>query len=246
MSAMGGTHHQLRRDATSSKYRKPFHHALLACGIGYGVCYVIANDLVAAGMWANYSRIDQAISELSGTEAPSREFLTAMLPLFTLLVIGFGIGVWKAAGQSRLLRMTGGILIAQGLLFPLWLLFPMTSREELARGVSGTNDLGHMVLSALAILFILTEMGFSAAALGRGFRYFSIAMAVTVLVAGGFVGTTVSEVAAGDPTPWMGFVERISYGAWLLWMAVLAIVVLRRTNEGIHSSDSPAYPRPRP
>ena len=45
---------------------------LLICGIGYGVTYVVSNDLIAAAMFDGYSRLDQAISELSGTRAPSQ------------------------------------------------------------------------------------------------------------------------------------------------------------------------------
>jgi hypothetical protein len=233
MSATGSTHDVMRRHAASNKYRSGLELALLACGIAYGLGYVITNDVIAAGMWDRYSRIDQAISELSSTEAPSKGFLTAMLPLFTVLVIGFGIGVWNAAGKSRALRLTAVILVAQGLMFPIWLLFPMTSREEITQSGGSTNDVGHLVLSVLAILFILIEMGSSAVALGKGFRYFAIAMAIAVVATGGYVGSTTSDVAAGDPTPWMGFVERISYGAWLLWMAVLASVLLRRTRDAI-------------
>ena len=208
--------------------RFTLQNILLVCGIGYGVAYIVANDLIAAAIFDGYSRIDQAISELSGTDASSRPFLNAMLPLFALLVLGFGIGVWRAAGQSRALRMVGGILIAQAIMFPLWLLFPMTSRDQMVQATSHANDIGHMVLSALAVLFIVVELALSAAALGTGFRYFAITMMITALGAGGYVASTTSDVGAGEPTPWMGFVERVSYGSWLLWMAVLAIVLLRR------------------
>jgi hypothetical protein len=142
---------------------------LLACGIAYGVVYVIANDVIAAGMWQDYRPLDQAISELSGTGAPSKGFLLAMLPVFTLLVFAFGIGVWRTARGDRKLRVIGAILMAQGVLFPLWLFFPMTSREELLQGAGGVNDVGHLVLSALAVLFIVAEMVVGATALGRRF-----------------------------------------------------------------------------
>ncbi|MEU4421519.1 DUF998 domain-containing protein [Actinoplanes sp. NPDC024001] len=224
------TNHETRGNRTAGKLRDVLQPALLLCGIGYGVFYVIANDLIATAMWDDYSRIDQAISELSGTGAPSQDFLTAVLPLFMLLMIGFGVGVWKAAGSRRALRLTGGVLVAQGLMFPVWLWFPMTSRETLAQGAGGANDVGHLVLSMLAVLFILAETGFSAAALGGRFRVFAIVMAVTVVLAGAFVAVAAPDVAAGGPTHWMGFVERISYGAWLLWMAVLALVLVRRTD----------------
>lgn len=216
------------RRAVSKAARAMFAtKVLLAGGIAYGVLYVVANDVIAATIFDGYSRVDQAISELSGTQAPSRPFLTAMLPLFALVVIGFGIGVWKAAQQSRALRVTGGILVAQGLVFPLWLLFPMTSREEMVKATTTAHDVGHLLLGALAILFIIAEMGFSAAAFGKRFRLFSVAMAVTVLVFGAVTGMLSSGMTAGHPTPWMGVVERVSYGSWLLWMGVLAVVLLR-------------------
>jgi hypothetical protein len=35
------------------------------------------------------------------------------------------------------------------------------------------------------------------------------------------------RLGAGEPTPWLGVIERIALGVWLLWLAVLAIVVMR-------------------
>jgi hypothetical protein len=61
-------------------------------------------------------------------------------------------------------------------------------------------------------------------------------MAVTVVSAGAYVATTADEIAAGDPTPWMGLIERASYGAWLAWMAVLAISLLRRYRQPFAAS----------
>ena len=209
---------------------------LLACGIAYGVAYVVANDVVAAVVYDGYSRLDQAISELSATAAPSRTFLTAVLPVFTLLVLCFGVGVWRAAGGSRALRVTGALLVAQGFMFPVWLLFPMTSRADMVAGTTAANDVGHLVLGAVAVLLIVAEMVAGALAIGTWFRWFSVATVLTTLGSGGLVAGTASTVAAGDATPWMGLVERFSYGSWLLWMAVLAIVLLRRTS-------SPERPR---
>lgn len=94
--------------------------ALLVCGVLYAVAYIVANDVIAASIYDGYSRLDQAISELSATNAPSRPFLGAMLPVFVLLLAGFGVGVWKEAGPRRALRVTGGILVAQGLLAKGW------------------------------------------------------------------------------------------------------------------------------
>lgn len=212
-----------------SACRPSIRRILLACGIGYGVIDIVANDLVAAGMWDHYSRVDQAISELSSTRAPSAAFLTAMNPVFTLLVVAFGVGVWMAADGSRALRATGALLVVQGLTFPVWLLYPMTSREDLAQGAGGPNDVGHIVLAAVAVGCIVAEMVLSGAALGRPFRYFALAMAVLVLAAGTYVATTPTTLVAGGGTPWMGFVERISYGAWLVWMTGLTVSLMMGT-----------------
>ena len=45
----------------------------------------------------------------------------------------------------------------------------------------------------------------------------------------GLLSAQVDKLAAGAPTPYMGLLERIGIGAWLLWMAVVAMV-LWRTN----------------
>jgi hypothetical protein len=204
--------------------------ALLGCGIGYGVVYVLADDVVAAAMWSDYSRRDQAISELSGVGAPSQGFLAAMLPVFSLLLAGFGAGVWLAAGRSRALRWTGALLAVQGATGFAWLLFPMSSRETAASG-GGVNDIGHGVLSGLAIVLILSQMALGATAIGGGFRRLTLVTAAAVVLGFGYVATTVAQVAAGEETPWMGLVERVAYGGWLVWMAALAVVLLRRGGE---------------
>src|SRR6186997_2720063 len=85
---------------------------LLACGIAYSAWYVISNDVIAATMYDGYSRRDQAVSELSGTQAPTQAFLNASVPFATALLVAFGSGVWRAAGERRLLRVTGAAFVA--------------------------------------------------------------------------------------------------------------------------------------
>jgi hypothetical protein len=103
----------------------------------------------------------------------------------------------------------------------------MTQREELGAGGGTFSDTMHIVLSALTVLLILSQIGFGAAAFSKRFRFYSILTAATVLVFGAKTGLYSPRLAAGDPTPWLGLVERISIGAWLLWMAVVATALLR-------------------
>lgn len=107
--------------------------ALLACGALHPLVYPVANDLIAATIYDGYSRVDQAISELSATNAPSKQFLAAMLPVFSLLAIGSGIGVGRVAGQSRALSVTGACARGAGRRLPV----VAALSDDLARGDGG-------------------------------------------------------------------------------------------------------------
>lgn len=213
---------------------------LLACGIAYAVLYVVVNDVVAAGLYEGYEPASQAISELSATGSPARAFLTALSPVWTLLMIAFGLGVRRAAGGRRALRVTGDLLIAHGVVGLLWLAFPMTSRADIVAGDTAVNDVGHIVMTVVTLLFILAQFGFSAAAFGWRFRLYAIISAVAVVVFGALTGVQASKLMAGEPTPWMGLAERLSIGPWLLWMAVLAVMLMSaRYAEPVGAGDTP-------
>jgi hypothetical protein len=214
--------------------------ALLACGVGYSLLYVVDNDVLAASRYEGYSRRSQAVSELSAKGAPTRRFLAAMLPLSAALMTAFGIGVSKSAGGSRALRVTGGLLVAGGPMSVAWLPFPMSSRADIQRGAGAGNDVGHVVLSGATGLLVLSQMGSAAAAFGTRFRLYSLASAATVLLfTGVLTGREAANLAKGEPTPWMGLYERIGLGAWLLWIAMLAINLLRTAQAELSAARPP-------
>ena len=200
---------------------------LVGCGLLYSVSYALIPDIAGATGYAGYSPMSQAVSELSATGAPTRAFLTAMIPVWSIIMLAFGVGVWLSAGGSRALRVTGGLLLAQGVVGTLWLFFPMTSRQEMISGITPANDVGHIALTVVTVVLILSQIGFGAAAFGMWFRIYSAITAATVLLFGSLTGMEAPKVPKGDPTPWMGLFERINIWAWLVWIAVLAIMVLR-------------------
>jgi hypothetical protein len=103
----------------------------------------------------------------------------------------------------------------------------MTSRADItADAPAATNDVGHIVMTAVTVAFILSQIGFSAAAFGWRFRLYATVSAMTVVVFGTLTGIQARNVAIGEPTPWMGLAERLSIAPWLLWMAVLAVVLM--------------------
>lgn len=189
--------------------------------------YVVANDVIAASRYPGYRRADQAVSELSATGAPTRPFLVAMLPVFTGLTAAYGVGVWRAAGNRRALRATGAVLLASGATGIAWLPFPMSSREDIARGATTGGDTGHLVLSGLTVAEILALLGSGSGAFGTRFRTYSLTSAAVVLLSGALMSRQSAKLPDGQPTPGLGLYERISIGAWLQWMATLATILLR-------------------
>jgi len=212
---------------------------LLWCGIAYAVSYVVANDVVAAASYSGYRRWDQAISELSAKGADPRPFLVAMLPIWTALMIGFGIGVWRSARGRRALQVTGGLMMAHGVVAIGWLWFPMTARADMVATGTGSNDTGHLVMSGSTGLFVVAELVASAVAFGWWIRMYSIFTVVVILVCGVLTSALSPNLADGKPTPWMGLYERVSIGGWLLWMSVLAVILLTELRRGsFHAATS--------
>jgi hypothetical protein len=79
----------------------------------------------------------------------------------------------------------------------------------------------------VTVLSILPAVGFGAAANGKWFRLYSIGTIVALIAGGALAWLDATRVAADLPTPWLGVTERINIYGYMLWMAVLAIVLLR-------------------
>lgn len=198
---------------------------LLICGILSSLLYAGMTAFVAM-QWEGYSSASQPISELSAIGAPTRRLWMLLGIPYTLLVLAFGWGVWKSAGRSRALRIAGGLILAFGALGLAWPFAPMHLRETLAAGGGTVSDTLHLVLSGVTVGLMLLAIGFVAAAFGRGFRIYSIVTFVILLVFGVLTGLDAPALEANRPTPWLGVWERISIGAFLLWVIVVAIALL--------------------
>jgi hypothetical protein len=103
----------------------------------------------------------------------------------------------------------------------------MHQREVLAAGGATLSDTLHIVWSFVAVFFMMTAIGFGAAAYGMRFRLYSIATMVILVALGALTGMDKPRIEANLPTPWVGVWERISIGCFLLWVVVLAVTLLR-------------------
>jgi hypothetical protein len=197
---------------------------LLVSGILSSLVY--AAMLVFVPMrWAGYSSASQTVSELSAIGAPSRSLWVSLGVLWTLLYIAFGWGVWRSASGNRALYAVGTAIIAAGIFGLFWP--PMHQREVLAAGGATLTDTLHIVWTVVNGILTLLAMGLGAAALGKRFRVYSIATILVLLAAGVLTSLAAPGVNANLPTPWIGIWERINVGAWLLWVVVLAVMLIR-------------------
>lgn len=199
-------------------------NALLTCGILSSLWYIAVNIFVPL-MYDGYSMASLSVSELSAIGAPTRILWVLLVLPYPLLFAFFGWGVLKASGGSRSLIITAGLMIAYSVFNLYWP--PMHQREVIATGGGTLTDTLHIAWTMITLLLMMLIMGFGAAALGKKFRFYTIATWAVFIVFGILTWLESPGMKKNLPTPWIGVWERINIGAFMLWIIVLAIALLR-------------------
>lgn len=200
--------------------------ALLTGGILSSLLYV-CTDILAAMQWEGYSYTSQAFSELLAVGAPTRSFVLSLSAVYNVLVIAFGLCIWTTDSKKRSLRVTGILLVIYalvGIVTPLFFPAPLRGTEATIANIM------HLPLTGLEVLCILLSLVFGAAAHGKGFRLYSIATILMVLLFGAWAGSAVSKISAEQATPFLGIIERTMIYGYMLWVMVLAAIRLRAEN----------------
>lgn len=209
---------------------------LLACGIAASALYV-AIDVVAAIRYPGYhSFTSRALSELMARGAPTERLVDPPLLLYDVLMLAFAVGL-SMSGRGKNVQVTAVSLIAYatiGFLGPT--LFEMDVRS--AAGPTRADAL-HIALTGVMVLLILASVVAGSTIGGRRFRRYSIAT-LFVIIAFGALTSLAARGATPAETPWLGVVERICVGGFLLWIAVLAISLL--LPRGSTDRSAPAAP----
>jgi hypothetical protein len=201
---------------------------LLICGIASSVLYV-ASDILVSWWDPNYSYRDQSFSELLAPGSPTRPLVLVLLAIpYGVLVTAFGVGVWQAVGGRRTGRITVALLVGYAVTGAVTGVFlSAATREVLEAGKETWRNNLHIPGTALSVLCVLLAIGFGSTLLGRRFRYYSYATILAILLFGVLAGAQAGRIEANQPTPWLGIVERGNVYAIMLWVAVLAIGLLR-------------------
>jgi hypothetical protein len=194
---------------------------LLVCGVASSLYYLLMTAYVTSQA-EGYSSISQAISELSAIGASTRPLWVGLCIPYTLLMIAFGWGAWLSAGPSRALRAVGALFVTEALIGAFWPPMHLPGAE------TTLTDTLHIVWTVGWLAVMLVAMGLAAAVLGRRFRLYTLATLITFVAFGALTSIEAPRLAAGLPTRYLGLWERINMGAGYLWIAVLALTLLRR------------------
>ena len=184
-----------------------------------------ATDVLAGRRYDGYSFKSQAVSELSAAGAPTRPLIVGLFTSYNALVVAFGAGVWMASRRRRAGRLTGALLIGSAVVGEVTTLyFPMDRRgaEQTPRGSMRPP------LTAVMSVLIVEAIGSGATLRGGRLRLYSIGTILTLVVFGALAARDAPRLEAHRSTPWLGVMERINIYAYLSWVAVLAICLLRR------------------
>lgn len=202
---------------------KIFQIVLLCFGFLSSLVY-LAMNIVTPLLYDGYNAASQTVSELSAIDAPTRPLWLLLAIFYSLLVIAFGYGIWKTADRKKL-RVVGLLFIINGLIGFFWP--PMHQREVIAAGGATLTDTLHIIFTIVTVLLMILSIAFASAVLGRSFAIYSMITLLTMVFFGVLAAIDGRKLEANLPTPWLGVWERINIGVYMLWVAVLSIVLLR-------------------
>ncbi len=205
---------------------------LLSCGILAPLFY-LATDWLAGRLLKGYSFAAQSMSELSAAGSPTRSLVVSLTLVASVLMVAFGVGVWRVAGQALLPRVIGGLVIGNataGLVATLF--FPTRFGVRPNFGSAG------VIIMFLSVVFFVLAMVFGAAAFSGWLRIVSIAIPVTYVLLAVLRFATVTTSSTGEVISLVGVQERTMAYSFLLWVMALAMHLLVLSSRSVESASS--------
>lgn len=194
---------------------------LLACGLAAPVLFLVT-DLLAIARAAAYSPMRQSISELTAVGAPTRPLVTALRVTGDGLMAALGTGVTAAAGDSRALAATGGLVATQAALDAF---ATAALPRDYASPTWAPRNTANTVVMAAGVGCFVAAMGTGAVAIRGPFRALSAGIPLSY---GLLTVLSLLLRPRGEPQSSTGAQERTMAYTCELWAAALAIVLLRR------------------
>ena len=194
---------------------------LLRCGI-WSSLYYVAINIIVPQFYEGYSLMTYTISELSAIGAPTRMLWILMIWIYPVLFGVFGWGLLKAGKDSRMLRVTGRLVIAYSIFNIYWP--PMHMRGE----NPGLTDTLHIAWAVITVTMMFVIMGCGAAASGHRFRVITMISILLLAFFGYLTALEAPNIAINGPTPTIGLWERLNIGIFMLWVIIFANEVISK------------------
>jgi len=198
---------------------------LLLCGVLAPLVYVGA-AILGGLLRPGYSHISHAISELIAAGAPNTTLLIPLFTLYDILLAGFGAGLLLAvmARPEQNGRRSGTwgalTLVVAGLLGVVLNLFfpqdpggpPVTFAGTVHVALAGVLSLGTMLAMLCTGLWLrhLPDL--------HAYWRYSLLSLLLVFISGGL-----GAAAIATRSPYLGLVERVTIGACIQWVFVIAL-----------------------
>lgn len=183
-----------------------------------GPLVFVANVIIGGWITPGYSHVRHAVSELTQAGCAHPVLLGAPFVLSALLLGAFGTELRRTrpTSRGRAIGLLLELYAAQAVL--LATVFP---QDPIGAPLTGPGTL-HLVLVGVSALCIVGAILLAAAESGpheRWFRAYSLATVAVMFASGASTGVLI----AWD-IPWLGLVERITQGAYLVWFVVFAVM----------------------
>lgn len=196
----------------------------MACGAISSALYLLADVLASYMGRGGYDYFSQGFSELLAWGSPKRTFVLASCVAYNVLVIAFSLGILRFGSGKKRSRFVAFLLLIYalvGIVTPAFFPAPL-------RGVAATarNTL-HLPLTGIEVILIFASVCVGASLFGKRFHAFSIVSLLVLVGFGLWGGSFATGVAANQPTPWLGVIERVTIYGYLQWVAVLSVTLLR-------------------
>jgi hypothetical protein len=199
---------------------------LFICGI-IAPFFFFGIDMLAGSLWTGYNFVSQSLSDLSAVGAPTRPLVMVLQLVFDMLMIAFGIGVWKKGGHNRALRVSGAAIIGNAAISSIVRAFVPWYLGKPASEPANTLNTVIMFFGMVAFLLAMISGG---AAFHDWFRAYSFGTLLAYLGLCLLSLIVLSAIPAMQGTPTIGIQERTMVYGFLVWIALLALTFLRKTN----------------
>lgn len=205
---------------------------LLSCGILAPLLY-LGTDRLAGKFLKGYDFAAQSISELSADGSPTRSLVVSLTIVASVLMVAFGVGVWRTTGQALLLRVVSGLIIGNAVTELVAILF-FPNRF----GVRPNFGSPGVILMFFSVVFFVLAMVVGAVAFNGWLRVLSIAIPVTYVTLAVIRFATAAPSSTGGALSLVGAQERTMVYSFLVWVLALATYLLLLSGREIESASN--------